>query len=163
MLYIKHAVDIDGTGMIAPLFSFGDGLLSTGRRQDMVLLSGIWITNYLITGHSYTYTQTQAKESYSNPRWKTCCIEDKGENNIQTVYDPYARIDFYLPASDGSVKRVRTWWNRCLIGFKLPPYIAVRGFLWGEEILRGDQHDEHNYLHWDQIAFNLPCSVTYDP
>ena len=54
-------------------------------------------------------------------------------------------------------------WERCMMGLTTSPYQAVRAFLWGEEIMRGDRIDPDNVFRWDELRLNLPGSSTYDP
>ena len=54
-------------------------------------------------------------------------------------------------------------WERCMMGLTTSPYQAVRAFLWGEEIMRGDRRDSDNVFRWDELRLNLPGSASYDP
>ena len=54
-------------------------------------------------------------------------------------------------------------WNRCWMGLKPSPYMAVRFYYFAEEFARGDRREENNPLRWDVIVLNLPGDPNYDP
>ena len=50
-----------------------------------------------------------------------------------------------------------------MMGLTTSPYQAVRAFLWGKELMRGDRLDPDNIFRWDKLQMNLPGSANYDP
>ena len=78
----------------------------------------------------------------------------------------YAGIDL-TPYFESELKTSSSvlWerWERCMMGLTTSPYQAVRAFLWGEEIMRGERTDPNNIFRWDELRLNLPGSAKYDP
>jgi hypothetical protein len=54
-------------------------------------------------------------------------------------------------------------WDRCFMGCKPSPYIAVRYLYLADEFCRGDRRSKTNPMRWDFICFNLPASSDFDP
>jgi hypothetical protein len=59
----------------------------------------------------------------------------------------------------------RAWanWNRCWMGLKPSPYMAIRFYYITEEFCRGDRKLKTNPLRWDYVRLNLPGDPLYDP
>jgi hypothetical protein len=76
---------------------------------------------------------------------------------------PYTGVDFtkYFPNEKGSA----VWepWQRAAMGLRSSPYQAVQAMAIAEEFIRGNRLDPKNIFRWDQVEFNLPGSVDYDP
>ena len=54
-------------------------------------------------------------------------------------------------------------WERCWMGLKPSPYMAIRFYYWAEEFARGNQSDPNNMLRWDLVVLNLPGDPAFDP
>jgi hypothetical protein len=61
--------------------------------------------------------------------------------------------------------QTRAWanWNRCWMGLKPSPYMAVRFYYFAEEFAKGDRRSKSNPLRWDQVKLNLPGDPLYNP
>jgi hypothetical protein len=62
-------------------------------------------------------------------------------------------------------KNLKAWanWNRCWMGLKPSPYMAIRFYYIAEEFCRGDRKMKMNPLRWDYVRLNLPGDPYYDP
>jgi hypothetical protein len=54
-------------------------------------------------------------------------------------------------------------WERCFMGCKPSPYIAVRYLYLGDEFCRGDRRSLTNPMRWDSVKLNLPGAPDFDP
>ena len=54
-------------------------------------------------------------------------------------------------------------WERCFMGCKPSPYIAVRYLYISDEFCRGDHRSLKNPMRWDLVRLNLPGAKTFDP
>ena len=70
-----------------------------------------------------------------------------------------------LPASSSceSSARLLLRWERCLMGLRCSPYLAVRYFALASEIIKGNQDDSSNVFHVKEVILNLPGMDNYDP
>eukprot|EP00957_Ditylum_brightwellii_P122234 9321365-Ditylum_brightwellii.AAC.1 len=59
--------------------------------------------------------------------------------------------------------RKRGCWCRTFMCFSPSPYVCVRSYLRGKEVIQGNQTSKSNLLRWDQILLNLPGDEVYDP
>jgi hypothetical protein len=50
----------------------------------------------------------------------------------------------------------RFWvrWERCWMGLRPSPYMAIRFYYWAEEFARGNPRDRKNQLRWDDVVLN---------
>ena len=53
-------------------------------------------------------------------------------------------------------------WNRCAMGLKSSPYIAIKSMLLIKEKILGNRHDPDNVFRWDYVLLNLPGMESYD-
>jgi hypothetical protein len=60
-----------------------------------------------------------------------------------------------------------TWfwvcWERCWMGLRPSPYMAIRFYYWAEEFARGKPKDKKNHLRCDEVVLNLPGDPSFDP
>jgi hypothetical protein len=54
-------------------------------------------------------------------------------------------------------------WERCFMGCKPSPYIAVRYLYISDEFFRGDRRSLRNPMRWDLVRLNLPGAANFDP
>jgi hypothetical protein len=54
-------------------------------------------------------------------------------------------------------------WERCFMGCKPSPYIAIRYLYISDEFCRGDRRSLKNPMRWDFVRLNLPGSRNHDP
>jgi hypothetical protein len=54
-------------------------------------------------------------------------------------------------------------WERCWMGLRPSPYMAVRFYYLAEEFIRGDRLQTDNPMRWDFVMLNLPGDPDYDP
>jgi hypothetical protein len=59
----------------------------------------------------------------------------------------------------------RFWvcWEKCWIGLRPSPYMAIRFYYWAEEFARGNPRDKESHLRWDEVVLNLPGDPSFDP
>jgi hypothetical protein len=82
---------------------------------------------------------------------------------------PYAGVDLtpyfgnQIATSGGTTSVIWERWDRCTMGFKRSPYIAIQGILMAEEFIRGDPQDPNNVFRWEEVELNLPGSSNYVP
>jgi hypothetical protein len=94
--------------------------------------------------------------------------KDMGEMFLNFQLDPkiqqFAAIDI-LPLEIPTTECEHRWlcWNRMLMGFRAPPYNAIKVYLIAEEIIRGDRHDQTNAFQFDHVRLNLPGTSKYNP
>jgi hypothetical protein len=53
-------------------------------------------------------------------------------------------------------------WERCFMGCKPSPYIAVRYLYISDEFCRGDRRSSKNPMRWDFVRLNLPGARNFD-
>ena len=81
-----------------------------------------------------------------------------------TTFKREVELDEDIP-KEKIVARPTLWanWNRCWMGLKPSPYMAVRFYYFGEEFARGDRRAKQNPLRWDRVKLNLPSDPLYNP
>eukprot|EP00957_Ditylum_brightwellii_P181676 13839823-Ditylum_brightwellii.AAC.1 len=73
---------------------------------------------------------------------------------------PYAGIDVSILDNSQQRTHVRSRWCRNVMGLRPSPYNSVKTFLWGEEIIKGNQLDPNNPFRWSKVANDL--ATDYD-
>ena len=69
-----------------------------------------------------------------------------------------------LPSSGGKDSaRLFLRWERCLMGLRCSPYLAVKYFALASEIIKGNREDTSNVFHVKEVILNLPGMSNYDP
>ena len=49
------------------------------------------------------------------------------------------------------------------MGLRSSPYVCIRGYAWGDEMVKGDLSKREKPLAWDRIVLNLPGTKEYNP
>ena len=60
--------------------------------------------------------------------------------------------------ADIPLKKFKTVWTKCWMGFRASPFYAVFFYHMAKEFVRGNNLDQKNALRWDEIVLNLPGS-----
>eukprot|EP00957_Ditylum_brightwellii_P156688 11926083-Ditylum_brightwellii.AAC.1 len=76
---------------------------------------------------------------------------------------PFAGVDLTILNEDAKATLQHRHWTRLMMGLTDSPYLSMKAFLWGEEIIHSDQLDKKNPLRWDFVQLNLPGDPKYDP
>jgi hypothetical protein len=83
--------------------------------------------------------------------------------DVSTFKDEINEDEDLKTFSDDSKAKAWANWNRCWMGLKPSPYMAVRFYYFAEEFARGDRRAKNNPLRWDVVILNLPGDPNYDP
>eukprot|EP00957_Ditylum_brightwellii_P013418 1013330-Ditylum_brightwellii.AAC.1 len=121
------------------------------------LNSALWAPNF-----SLPTTETVARAIDGNTWLADIDISEMFHNYwLDKKVRPYAGVDLTILGNEGNLKRWR--WARLMMGLTDSPFLSIKAFLWGEEIIHGNRHKKDNPLHWDQVQLNLPRSSIYNP
>lgn len=65
------------------------------------------------------------------------------------------RLEDLLRSKLNKRKNIIKRWNRCFMGTRPSPILAITTYL-AEELIRGNNLDPVNPLRWNKIIFNIP-------
>ena len=91
---------------------------------------------------------------------------DAGEMFLNYILDENLRA--YAGVDMGWTQRSKKgtlWerWTRMAMGMLPSPYVTIRLFAWAMEIIKGNQHDCSNPVHWMEVKLNCPGASCYNP